>query len=103
MHSFDHRVPQRVRATDPRLQVGVLSSSYLIDNTRSLRDADARDLWQHWSMIDAMLVEAAHRESRRVIAWTVNDPGVMRTLAALGVDAICTDVADIALATLRAR
>jgi glycerophosphoryl diester phosphodiesterase len=51
--------------------------------------------------VDAALVEAAHAEGRRVIAWTVNDAGMMRRFASWGVDAICTDDVALARATLR--
>jgi glycerophosphoryl diester phosphodiesterase len=35
-----------------------------------------------------------------VLAWTVNDPALVRRLAALGVDAIVTDDPAMAIATL---
>ena len=92
VHSFDHRVSRHVRALAPDTPVGVLSTSYLVDTTAAMRAADARDLWQHWTMIDAALVDAVHAAGGRVIVWTVNDPAVARDLAALGVDGLCTDV-----------
>lgn len=36
-------------------------------------------------------VRRAHAKNRRVCAWTVNDPAEMKSLRALGVDAIFTD------------
>lgn len=45
-------------------------------------------------MIDATLVERVHDAGGRVIAWTVNAPHAVERLAALGVDAICTDIPD---------
>jgi glycerophosphoryl diester phosphodiesterase len=44
-------------------------------------------------MIDAPLVESAHAAGARVVAWTVNDLETAARLAALGVDALCTDLA----------
>jgi glycerophosphoryl diester phosphodiesterase len=45
-------------------------------------------------------VAAAHDRGVRVDVWTVDDPDDMRALAAAGVDAIVTNVPDVALATL---
>lgn len=103
VHSFDHRVPRRMVDAGAPFPVGVLSTSYLLDNLAPVVAVGARDLWQHWSMIDAPLVEAAHAEGRRVVAWTVNDAGAMAALAGLGIDGICTDVPDLALRTLAPR
>lgn len=92
VHSFDHRLSRHVRALAPDTPVGILSTSYLVDTVAALRAADARDLWQHWSMVDAALVDAVHAAGGRVIVWTVNDPDAARALAAVGVDGVCTDV-----------
>ena len=96
VHSFDHRVPLRTRRHRDSIPVGILSTSYLIDNVAPLRAAEARDLWQHWAMIDAALVATVHAAGGRVIAWTANDPAAIDALARLGVDGICTDVTDVA-------
>jgi glycerophosphoryl diester phosphodiesterase len=92
VHSFDHRVSRHVHALAPSTPVGVLSTSYLVDTVGAMRGAGARDLWQHWSMVDAALVDAVQAAGGRVIVWTVNDVEVARALAALGVDGICTDL-----------
>jgi glycerophosphoryl diester phosphodiesterase len=52
---------------------------------------EAQDVWPHWSLVNAALVNAAHAAGKRVLAWTVNDADAARRLAALGVDGICTD------------
>ena len=95
VHSFDHRLSRGVRLRAPGIPVGVLSVSYLVDSVGAMRAADARDLWQHWSMIDAPLVDAVHADGRRVIAWTVNHPSRAAELAQLGVDGLCSDVPDL--------
>lgn len=92
VHAFDHRVSLLVQRTAPETPVGILSESYLVDTVAALRAARARDLWQHWTQIDAELVASVHAGGGRVIAWTVNDLAVARTLAGLGVDGLCTDV-----------
>jgi glycerophosphoryl diester phosphodiesterase len=103
VHGFDHRVPRRMREMMPSLDVGVLSSSYLLDNLAPVRAVGARDLWQHWAMIDAALVDAVHAAGGRVIAWTANDAAAMSALVALGVDGLCTDAPALALERLGRR
>ena len=98
VHSFDHRAVRRVSAARPALRTGLLLSSYVLDAPALLRAAGARDLWQEWPWIDAALVDAVHAAGGRVVAWTANDPAAVASLAALGVDAICTDVPAIARA-----
>ena len=56
-----------------------------------LRPAAAHTLWQEWPQLDPDLVREVHAAGVRVIAWTVNDAGVARQLAAAGVDGLCTD------------
>jgi glycerophosphoryl diester phosphodiesterase len=54
--------------------------------------------WQ--GAVDADLVDRAHAAGLRVNTWTCNDPDRLRALADLGVDGVCTDVPDVALAAL---
>jgi glycerophosphoryl diester phosphodiesterase len=81
-----------VQRAQPRLPVGILTDSYLVDPVHALRAAGARDYWPHRLMVDAALVAAIHDAGGRVIVWTVNDPADARRLAALGVDGLCSDV-----------
>lgn len=101
VHSFDHRIARRSAWVVPTIPVGILSESYLVNSPAALRAACARDLWQHWSQIDAALVADVRGAGGRVVAWTVNDPERARFLAALGVDALCTDDVPLLRAALR--
>lgn len=94
VHSFDHRAPQRVRSRAPELPVGILQSSYLVDPVGAMTATGARDLWQRWELIDEPLVRCVHEAGGRVIAWTVNEEEAIAYLTNIGVDALCTDVAD---------
>lgn len=91
IHSFDHRIVQGVRRLAPHVRCGVLMSSYLMDPLAPLRDTGATDLWQHWSLVDEALVTAVHGIGARVIAWTLNEPGMADTFASWGVDGFCSD------------
>ena len=94
VHSFDHGIVARLGAVRPGLRRGVLSSVYPRDPAALMRSAGATALWQDWRLIDAELVDAVHRKEGEVIAWTVNDAGAARRLAALGVDALCGNYPD---------
>jgi len=96
VHAFDHRQIAEARRLAPEVPRGVLEVSYPVDPLHALEDVAGRDLWRQWPFIDADLVRAAHASGARVIAWTVNEAALVERLAALGVDALCTD--DVALA-----
>jgi glycerophosphoryl diester phosphodiesterase len=53
-----------------------------------------------WRLVDRALVKRARALGLAVRAWTVNDADELRRLAKLGVDALITDVPDVALAVL---
>jgi glycerophosphoryl diester phosphodiesterase len=46
--------------------------------------------------VDRRFVERAHAAGLEVNVWTVNDPERMRELIDIGIDAIITDVPDVA-------
>ena len=91
LHSFDHGAIGRVRALAPEIPRGLLFERAGDDMLAALAEHDARDLWPHVSLVDAALVEGAHRIGRRVVVWTVNRPADASRLASLGVDALCGD------------
>lgn len=92
VHSFDHRIARRVRELAPEIPVGILQTSYPVNPVQPMRDAGARDLWQHWELLDASLIRQIHADAGRVIAWTVNDPEVAGRLIDWGIDGICSDL-----------
>ena len=92
VHSFDHRLSLQARVLCPKLNTGILLVSRLVDPPHAFHSAKAGDVWQHADYIDPELIDDAQEERRRVIAWTVNDVAQARTLAAMGVDALCTDM-----------
>jgi glycerophosphoryl diester phosphodiesterase len=95
VHAFDHRQVAEARRLAPEVARGVLEASYHIVPTDAMASVDARDLWQAAELIDGALVAAVHDRGGRVVAWTVDDPAMMLRLAALHVDALCTN--DVAL------
>lgn len=91
VHGFDHRAISRMAGLAPSITRGVLQGSYMVDNCVGLRSASATDLWQHFELIDAALVQEVHACGGRVIAWTANEERDWERLVEAGVDAICTD------------
>jgi len=89
VHSFDHRIIERLGRKRPALSRGVLSTAYLIDPTGPLLTTGANTLWQEWQLIDAALVDRVHEVGCRIIAWTVNNQEVAARLSELGVDGLC--------------
>jgi glycerophosphoryl diester phosphodiesterase len=55
----------------------------------------------HHLSVNAELCRAAHEMGLAVNTWTVDDPDRMEWLAQAGVDAVITNVPDVAVATLR--
>ncbi|HVX41809.1 MAG TPA: glycerophosphodiester phosphodiesterase [Gemmatimonadaceae bacterium] len=91
VHSFDHEAIARIRGIAPGIPRGILFERTVPDLESVLARTGARDVWPHWSLIDAPLLSRAHELGARVIAWTVNDRAVAASLAAMGVDGLCGD------------
>jgi glycerophosphoryl diester phosphodiesterase len=91
VHGFDHEAIRRIRSVASWVRAGILFETAPKDIVADMRHADARDVWPREDVIDAALVNAVHGAGGRVLAWTVNDPRRAAALAALGVDALCTD------------
>ena len=101
VHSFDHEAVRRAREIAPEIRAGILFDRPIDDVPEAMRAADARDAWPRWDLIDAAMVAAVHGAGGRVIAWTVNRTERATGLAALGVDALCTDYLPLLQQTLR--
>jgi len=62
-----------------------------------LRRSDAAALTLNWSVVTPAAIDTAHGLGAAVLAWTVNDAGLAKTLVESGADAIITDDPRIAL------
>jgi len=60
------------------------------------RLAGAEAMHPAWDLIHPGLMPTAHAQGLAVVAWTVNAPEEIERLAAIGVDALITDVPDVA-------
>ena len=101
--SFDRDTIDRVHSLAPQLRTGFLFMEVWPDAARMMRDvATAGHVAVHpyRKVVNAELVDAAHANGLQVNVWTVDKPAEMQQLAALGVDAIITNVPDVAIKAL---
>jgi glycerophosphoryl diester phosphodiesterase len=95
LHSFDHDAIVRVARLAPDVRRGVLLDRGIPDAGAALRASiartGARDVWPHWTLVNAELTGLARESGARVITWTVNTRDVVETVRQAGVDGICTD------------
>lgn len=100
--SFDLSALDATLAAEPALVTGWLTPSWY-DQTSALETVIAhghRALHPHHEAVTPALVAAAHAAGIAVATWTVDDPDRIRQLVAAGVDAIITNVPDVARAAL---
>lgn len=103
--SFNLADVDRVREIDPTIATGTLATfapdadvaGRFVDRARRRGHTAVHP---HHGAVTPHLVGLAHAAGLRVNTWTVDDPDRIRELAVLGVDAIVTNVPDVALAAL---
>lgn len=94
VHSFDHRIVDRLGEARPSLRRGILLSAYLKDPVSVMRAVGATTLWQEWQLIDQDLVNQIHDSGGELIAWTVNELGDLDRMVRVGVDGLCGNYPD---------
>jgi glycerophosphoryl diester phosphodiesterase len=102
--SFNLNAIDTARSVDPAVATGLLVVPGF-DPLAALDVAARRGhaaLNPHHSAVTPELVTRAHDLGLAVHTWTVDDPDRIRELAAFGVDAVITNVPDVAIAALRA-
>lgn len=102
--SFDLGALGSLRALDARIPLAWLTHGQDVATTAPLA-AERGVAWLHPDRAavfpDARAsVQLAHDAGLRIDVWTVNEPDDIRALADAGVDAVITDVPDVALAAL---
>jgi glycerophosphoryl diester phosphodiesterase len=89
--SFDPGILAKVRRLDPLIVAGYLYEKSLANAVAEAVAAGARQILPRGDRITANLVEEAHRNDLKIVAWTVNAREKMKELIDLGVDGIITD------------
>jgi glycerophosphoryl diester phosphodiesterase len=96
--SFDLATIDRVRALRPDVATAYLTAG---DPDRDLDAviASGHPLWHPWfGVVTTAHIRRAHLAGIGVNVWTCDDPDAIDRLLAAGVDGICTNVPDVALA-----
>ena len=90
------------RSVAPVISTGVLTGPAfdLDSNLSAVIDGDHNECHVPAEVLDRGFVDRAHAAGRLVVAWTVNDPGTVRTLSGWAVDGVITDDPRSALAAL---
>ena len=106
MSSFDLGAVDACRAFAPELTTAWLTMGQELA-TGSTIAAGHGHAWLHPDRRAALAelttgIRAAHDHGLRVDVWTVDDPDEIRAFAQAGVDAIVTNVPDVALSALSA-
>lgn len=98
--SFSWPTIDACRRIDPEIPTAALCGDVEEADLDRLARAGHLALHPHALLVTAERVEQCHVRGLMVTAWTCNDPDMLRTLAAMGVDGVCTDVPDVALEAL---
>ena len=100
--SFHAETLDRLRDVEPSVETALLT--FVLHEVERTVDAAAAAghvaLHPFDATVDSQLVGLCHDRGLRVNVWTVDDPGRIAELAALGVDGIVTNVPDIARTVL---
>ncbi len=92
IQSFELDLLREIDADADGHRLGVITQAPATVTVSLLDELGAVGLSVRENQITAELVETLHAAERRLYAWTVNDAERARELAALGVDAIISDV-----------
>jgi glycerophosphoryl diester phosphodiesterase len=102
--SFRRETIDTFRRTAPAIATAFLTAAPNLSTDIALLDdlraAGHRAIHPWYGLVTAAFVSASHERGIAVNVWTCDDPDTMRTLAAWGVDGICTNVPDVALEVL---
>jgi glycerophosphoryl diester phosphodiesterase len=101
--SFDHRVPQRVKALAPELATGILYACRPVDPLALAKQCGANAILPTTDFCDAETIELAHAAGISVNSWATSDPKVIARLVAAGVDSVCTNHPDVAVGVIERR
>jgi glycerophosphoryl diester phosphodiesterase len=89
--SFHHGEVSRVKKLCPTLRSGLLFSEPLRDLRRRMKRTRADAVFPRFPLVTRAFMEEARRRRWWVGTWTVNKPGDLRRVAALGVQAIASN------------
>jgi len=92
--SFDQSTLTALRQVDSTMMMGLLVDEPRGDYAKVAIDLGVRQLCPRANLVTPDLVEDAHRLDLQVATWTVDEPEMMRAVAAAGVDGIMSNFPD---------
>ena len=98
--SFSWETIEACRAAAPEIATAWLVSIVSPGRLDTIAAAGHAAVHPRETNVTAEFVDRCHSVGLAVNTWTCNDPERLVVLAELGVDAVCTDVPDVALAAL---
>ncbi|HSL73632.1 MAG TPA: glycerophosphodiester phosphodiesterase [Ilumatobacteraceae bacterium] len=98
--SFSWDTLEACRAQAPEIATAWLVSAVSVERLATVAAAGHAALHPHEPRVTEEFVERCHAVGLAVNTWTCNDPDRLVALAEMGVDGVCTDVPDVALAAL---
>jgi glycerophosphoryl diester phosphodiesterase len=103
--SFFPKALDGMRSAEPRIPAGLLVAAESLPHWPRMRELAVRTGLQavsvFFSGINEEIVRDCQRSGLALYAWTVDSKREMARLAALGIDGICTNFPDKAIALLR--
>lgn len=93
--SFDHHALRRIRELAPDLPTGLLHSCNLLDPAGVARAAGCTALHPTWHWATPAYMTQARAAGLEVNVWTVNDPGAVDLMLAVGADGIISDYPEL--------
>ncbi len=91
VQSFELDDAQEFNALLPGVPIGLLDAERPTDAELVALSAWADQVNPQYTVTDQALVDRVHELGMAINVWTVNEPGAMRAMVALGVDGIITD------------
>jgi len=95
--SFNHDELEEVRRLDPDIRIGALGYGIPPEYAKFAQDLGAVSVHTSLSFVNQAFVDDAHRRGLKVFVYTVNHPGDLKRMQAMGVDGVFTDYPDLVL------
>jgi glycerophosphoryl diester phosphodiesterase len=96
--SFNHYSLLAIKSIDPAAKIGLLYDMGMVDPWVYAKHLSAYAIHPHYFVISALpeTVSRCHESGIKVNVWTVDDPTAIKAMYSCGVDAVITNVPDIA-------
>ena len=98
--SSSRTVLRAAQQLTPHLARGLVAEYAWLDPIKAAQRYDCSMLILKWTLATQQRIVKAQQAGLHVSVWTVNEPALMRRLAACGADSLITDFPGLAIATL---